>query len=1000
MPSRVKDKIDRTEYYTTLAQVESSGDPNARAKSSSAAGLYQFIEKTWTGLVKEMGVNYTLDDRFDAQKARKVLDYFTNQNANYLKQKLGREPNQAELYIAHFGGMGTAGKLADLSADSDIREMFGEKAINANKAVFQKNKIENVKQFYDWAATKFDVPQEQRLYKDTEPKPTVKTASAQISEIPQSQQVIDNTATQTVNQNLTNLQNTKENINFAFPFPVYEDDEEEEKDPDSKEVSQAKQILNKRKATRDYLTQIVAQNLAYEPVEYVRTNPYQGQPPQMEDGGKVNITDAEGNTREVSTSSQEYRDWYDSGDIVIQTGEEDYLTDLPAVYLGSGSNSNKETFSEEELSELLRQRTQDELYNRIIIDERSNQQQPKSTIPNTAPTSFKKEEVVEKEGDVISDPEQFLESLKPRDFHRQEVDISVGNITPTEYKNLSEEEKIKFNKKLSEQGIIKLLDTPKGRAETIEVQRKLVEQGYDLGKFGVKGDGVDGVAGRVTTAAIKKYNEELLKQDFSENYSDFKRANVKYEPLFKNGVKEFTVDTDIKNFQSELQQKGLMTKAIHDFDLNFDIDNLGKKELDSKYNFQISDSKVCKYGEECATFVTMDTLNTVGVKAFEDSNVRGDAWTMNDRIVKAGGKTLFSIFSEDKPNLNSKGEITGYMKTMLGNAPEFDTKTLIPGDVVHLYYENSDFTEKAWKESEGDIPTSHVGIVKKGKDGEVYVEHNVGGTLYVNSIDELMEGTRIGSKKALTQVSGISRPKYNIDLEDKKEYYETSSPYSPNFNNLTNIDSPLLKEDAALYSEAIHRNSEVLQQDLGLSETEFRVLSKAAVTIPWQESYYSREIDTPRAAIGNRNVDTLVKKAGAPVRQALGGREMSRGLSQIKDEENLNEVIRENILQNNEANLYEPKKAAIATFYALGSRYLYLRELAAQNNLPITEDELARLSMLSWNESVTTMGKSLKKYGNYDDIMDAYRTDSKTGEIAGHGYDKAFNVFENMFQLK
>lgn len=276
MPNRVKDKIDRTGYYNTLAQVESSGNPNAKAGTSSAAGIYQFIESTWENLVSEMGLNYTLDDRFDPKKSRKVLEYFTNQNANYLKQKLGREPNEAELYLAHFGGMGRAGKIVDSSADTPITELFTEKAIEANKGVFQKHKIENAKQLYDWAATKFNVPKEKRLYKDTEPKPTVKTAAPQISEIPQSQQVVENTATQTVNENLINLQKPKENLNFALPFPTYiEDKEEEEKDPDSKEVSQAKQILNKRKATRDYLTQIVAQNLKYTPVEYVRTNPYQ-----------------------------------------------------------------------------------------------------------------------------------------------------------------------------------------------------------------------------------------------------------------------------------------------------------------------------------------------------------------------------------------------------------------------------------------------------------------------------------------------------------------------------------------------------------------------------------------------------------------------------------------------------------------------------------------------------------------------------------------------------
>src|SRR5262249_31679378 len=43
------------EYLLAAAQVESGLNPNAAASTSSAGGLYQFIDQTWLGMVKEVG---------------------------------------------------------------------------------------------------------------------------------------------------------------------------------------------------------------------------------------------------------------------------------------------------------------------------------------------------------------------------------------------------------------------------------------------------------------------------------------------------------------------------------------------------------------------------------------------------------------------------------------------------------------------------------------------------------------------------------------------------------------------------------------------------------------------------------------------------------------------------------------------------------------------------------------------------------------------------------
>ena len=43
------------QYLLTTAKIESNLNPQAQASTSSAKGLYQFIEQTWLGTMKQEG---------------------------------------------------------------------------------------------------------------------------------------------------------------------------------------------------------------------------------------------------------------------------------------------------------------------------------------------------------------------------------------------------------------------------------------------------------------------------------------------------------------------------------------------------------------------------------------------------------------------------------------------------------------------------------------------------------------------------------------------------------------------------------------------------------------------------------------------------------------------------------------------------------------------------------------------------------------------------------
>ncbi len=153
------------DYLLQTAIRESSLDPTAKAQSSSATGLFQFLESTWLQVMKDEGprlgyqqyadsIVETADGDFiikdkalreevlklreDPQVAADLAAAFTRNNGAYLLDKFGRMPSPGELYIAHFLGakgaekMFTAG-LAD--ADQIAANLFPKQA-KANPAIF------------------------------------------------------------------------------------------------------------------------------------------------------------------------------------------------------------------------------------------------------------------------------------------------------------------------------------------------------------------------------------------------------------------------------------------------------------------------------------------------------------------------------------------------------------------------------------------------------------------------------------------------------------------------------------------------------------------------------------------------------------------------------------------------------------------------------------------------------------------------------------------------
>jgi hypothetical protein len=152
-------------YLLATAKIESDLDPSLTMKSSSAAGLFQFIDQTWLGTLKQAGPafgygayadaitrnaagHYSVDDpemRKQIMKLRQdptansvMAGVLTQKNAGSLTRKIGRQPTDSELYIAHFLGAGGAGKLIQAAASNpqaNAADAF-PLAAHANRPIF------------------------------------------------------------------------------------------------------------------------------------------------------------------------------------------------------------------------------------------------------------------------------------------------------------------------------------------------------------------------------------------------------------------------------------------------------------------------------------------------------------------------------------------------------------------------------------------------------------------------------------------------------------------------------------------------------------------------------------------------------------------------------------------------------------------------------------------------------------------------------------------------
>ena len=105
--------------FIRMAQIESSFNPNAGAKTSSAKGLFQFIDST--------AKNYGLNNVYDPVESTRAAIRLAKDNIKATGAKDG-----AEMYMAHQWGSGGFNKMKNANPNASVESVLGAKAAKNN----------------------------------------------------------------------------------------------------------------------------------------------------------------------------------------------------------------------------------------------------------------------------------------------------------------------------------------------------------------------------------------------------------------------------------------------------------------------------------------------------------------------------------------------------------------------------------------------------------------------------------------------------------------------------------------------------------------------------------------------------------------------------------------------------------------------------------------------------------------------------------------------------
>lgn len=438
------------------------------------------------------------------------------------------------------------------------------------------------------------------------------------------------------------------------------------------------------------------------------------------------------------------------------------------------------------------------------------------------------------------------------------------------------------------------------KEDIMPIQQSLINAGYSVGRTGVDGllgkntikgiqqylvdngnnIAVDGILGPKTMNALAQYSDSdnrKFKKPSHKTVNSVMDSTSVYPKLKSN-----TQDSDEYhgpfNFGQIINDKYNNFKTQTGLDLsNIDTSNVPeskKKDFTNnirglaKFYYKDYDSvpKTPERGtEQCASHVTYKFLDT-GAANIDKYDIRGDAWTMGDRVVKAGGQRLYDMFAfTDRPsgdyNNHTKQDTISFVRrhSAKPDYKQYLSDNLMAGDIVELLYPSSKNFGKAYQATGGKRQNTHIGVIVQ-IGNELYVEDNSGGHLHHRKLSTVLDGK--DSQGVL--ITGAVRTEEQKNMHVKEGLDMSEFGVTPNMEQ--DAKHYRLDNDAAYRAiGAIYKNKEKLRTDNELSVDEFNRVTGLTQAVMFKESQNGQFFNNNqwiskagKAAINDENRDEVI----------------------------------------------------------------------------------------------------------------------------------------------